>query len=118
MAMGMDVYIEKPMALTIAEGRQMVRAARKHKRVTQVGTQQRSMPINNWASDFIKNGKLGKIREVLAPNFIAPERWPGKPAQPLPAGGGDNWWDIWTNQAELRPYHAELHRGWARWLGL
>lgn len=115
MAMGMDVYIEKPMALTIAEGRQMVRAARKHKRVTQVGTQQRSMPINNWASDLIKNGKLGKIREVLAPNFIAPQRWPGKPGQPLPAGGSDNWWDIWTNQAQMRPYHVDIHRGWATW---
>ena len=56
MQMGMDAYIEKPMALTIAEGRTMVSAARRFNRVTQVGTQQRSMPINNWASDLVKNG--------------------------------------------------------------
>ena len=115
MAMGMDAYIEKPMCLTIEEGRHMVNAARKHQRVTQIGTQQRSMPIDNWASDLVKNGKLGKVIEVLAPNFIGPDRWPGKEAQPMPAGGDDKWWDIWTNQAEMRPYHRELHRAWARW---
>jgi len=52
---------------------------------------------------------------VLAPNFVGPDRWPGKPAEPMPAGGNDQWWDIWTNQAEFRPYHHELHRGWDRW---
>jgi len=114
MQAGMDVYIEKPMCLTIAEGRYMVNAARKYKRVTQVGTQQRSMPINNWASDLVKNGAIGKVHTVLAPNFVGPDRWPGKPEQPMPHGGKD-WWDIWTNQAEFRPYHRDLHRGWARW---
>ncbi|HUT13788.1 MAG TPA: Gfo/Idh/MocA family oxidoreductase [Thermoguttaceae bacterium] len=115
MQAGMDVYIEKPMALTIAEGRTMVQAARKYNRVTQVGTQQRSMPINNWASDLVKNGALGKVHTVLAPNFVGPDKWTDQPAQPLPAGGSDTWWDIWTNQAEFRPYHSQLHRGWARW---
>jgi predicted dehydrogenase len=115
MQAGMDVYIEKPMCLTIAEGRYLVNAARKHDCVTQVGTQQRSMPMNNWASDLVKNGAIGKIKTVLAPNFVGPDRWPGKPEQPLPQGGKTGWWEIWTNQAEFRPYHRELHRGWARW---
>ena len=115
MQAGMDVYIEKPMCLTIAEGRYMVTAARKYDRVTQVGTQQRSMPINNWASDLVKNGALGKVHTVIAPDFVGPDRWDNKPPQPMPEGGDDRWWDIWTNQAEIRPYHAELHRGWARW---
>jgi hypothetical protein len=115
MAAGMDVYIEKPMCLTVAEGRHMVETARKYKRVTQVGTQQRSIPLNNWASDLVKNGAIGKVTEVLAPNFVGPVRWTPKPAQPMPAGGSDNWWDIWTNQAVFRPYHTELHRGWMRW---
>jgi len=115
MAMGMDVYIEKPMCLTIEEGREMVDAARKYKSVTQVGTQQRSIPLNNWASDLVKNGALGKVTEVLAPNFISPERWTPKPGEPMPEGGSAEWWDIWTNQSELRPYHKDLHTGWARW---
>jgi len=111
----MDVYIEKPMCLTIAEGRMMVETARKRKRVTQVGTQQRSMPLNNWASDLVKNGVIGKVKTVLAPNFIAPVRWEPKPGEEMPAGGSENWWDIWTNQAELRPYRKELQQGWSRW---
>ncbi len=115
MQMGMDVYIEKPMCLTIREGRYMVQAARRYNRVTQVGTQQRSMPINNWASDLVKHGAIGKVKVVLAPNFVGPERWTPRPAQPLPPGGSKNWWDIWTNQAEFRPYHRLLHRGWTRW---
>ena len=115
MAMGMDAYIEKPMCLTVNEGRHMVETARKYKRVTQVGTQQRSIPLNNWASDLVKNGAIGKVTEVLAPNFVGPVRWTPQPAEPMPEGGGDNWWDIWTNQAELRPYNIELHRGWKKW---
>ena len=115
MQAGVDTYIEKPMCLTIAEGRAMVNAARKYNRVTQVGTQQRSMPLNNWASDLVKNGAIGKILTVLAPNFVGPDRWTDQPAQPMPPGGSDNWWDIWTNQAEFRPYHPSLHQGWARW---
>jgi hypothetical protein len=115
MQAGMDTYIEKPMSLTIAEGRQMVNAARKYNSVTQIGTQQRSMPMNNWASDLVKNGAIGKIHTVLAPNFVGPNLWPGKPAQPLPAGGDERWWDIWTNQAEMRPYHRDLHLGWMEW---
>jgi len=114
MQAGMDVYIEKPMCLTIAEGRAMVKAARKLNRVTQVGTQQRSMPINNWASDLVKNGAIGKIKTVLAPNFVSPFRWT-KTSSADVKGPVDKWWDIWTNQAELRPYSPEIHHGWARW---
>ena len=115
MQAGLDVYIEKPMCLTIAEGRAMVQAARKYNRVTQVGTQQRSMPINNWASDVVKNGALGKILTVIAPDFVGPEKWTDKAAEKMPDGGSDNWWDVWTNQAVLRPYHTLLHHGWDRW---
>lgn len=115
MAAGMDVYIEKPMCLTIAEGRHMVNIARKYKRVTQVGTQQRSIPLNNWASDLVKNGTLGKVKTVLAPNFVGPVKWPGAEPQDPPDGGSDNWWDLWTNQAEMRPYHPQLHHGWSSW---
>ena len=72
MQAGVDTYIEKPMCLTIAEGRAMVNAARKHKTVTQVGTQQRSMPLNNWASDLVKNGAIGKVHDGDCPEFRRP----------------------------------------------
>ena len=115
MQAGMDAYIEKPMCLTIAEGRTMVNAARKYNRVTQVGTQQRSMPINNWASDLVKTGALGKVLTVIAPNFVGPDKWTDQPAQPMPKGGSANWWDIWTNQAVVRPYRTNIQHGWDRW---
>lgn len=115
MQAGMDVYIEKPMCLTIAEGREMVNAARRYGRVTQVGTQQRTIPINNWASDLVKSGALGKVHAVIAPNFTGPIRWEDKPGQPLPEGASPTFWDEWTNQTVLRPYHPELHYGWAQW---
>ncbi len=114
MQMGVDTYIEKPMCLTIAEGRQMVNAARKYNTVTQVGTQQRSMPINNWASDLVKNGAIGKIRAVMAPNFVGPFRWTNTSTADV-KGPVDPWWDRWTNQAELRPHDSQLQFGWARW---
>jgi hypothetical protein len=115
MAMGMDAYIEKPMSLTIAEGREMVDMARKYDRITQVGTQQRSMPLNNWASDLVKNGHIGKVLAVRAPNFVGPLPWSPQPGEKMPEGGSDEWWDIWMNQTEVRPYHSQLHRGWAKW---
>jgi predicted dehydrogenase len=114
MQAGMDAYIEKPMCLTIAEGRQMVKAARKFNRVTQVGTQQRSMPLNNWASDLVKNGALGKIQTVIAPNFVGPERWTKTSSADVKEPVAP-WWDVWTNQAQLRPHDPMLQFGWDRW---
>ncbi len=115
MQMGCDVYIEKPMSLTIAEGRYMVRAARKYNRITQVGTQQRSIELNNRASNLVKNGALGAVHTVLAPNFVGPVAWTDQPAQPMPKGAPEGWWNTWTNQAVMRPYHRTIHYGWAKW---
>jgi predicted dehydrogenase len=115
MACGLDAYIEKPMSLTIAEGRYMVETARKHNRVTQIGTQQRSIPLNNWASDLVMNGAIGKVTTVLAPNFMGPKKWEGKPEEPQPEGANPGWWDVWLNQSEMRPYCKDLHRGWGWW---
>ena len=103
MQAGMDAYIEKPMCLTIAEGRAMVNAARKYNRVTQVGTQQRSMPINNWASDLVKNGALGKISPCSPRTSSARFRWTKTSTKDV-TSRSSRWWDLWTNQAELRPY--------------
>lgn len=115
MACGLDVYIEKPMALTIAEGRYMVMMARRHKRVTQIGTQQRSIPLNNWASDLVKNGAIGAVHTVLAPDFMGPLRWQDRPEEPQPEGANPGWWDVWTNQSEMRPYSKDLHHRWNWW---
>ena len=112
MQAGLDLYAEKPVSLTIAEGRAMIKAARKYKRIFQVGTQQRSMPIDVFASKLVRDGKYGKISEVIAFKYWDPKRWEPKPAQPMPAGLD---WDKWCNQTELRPYHEQLHRHWGIW---
>jgi predicted dehydrogenase len=109
---GLDVYAEKPLSLTVEEGRILARAVRRYKRVLQTGTQQRSMPIDIYASRLVSSGKIGKIEKVIVCNFLAPERWKPLPEQPVPEGLD---WDQWCNQTELRPYHQQLHRGWARW---
>jgi predicted dehydrogenase len=109
---GFDVYGEKPLTLTVEEGRVLTKAVRHYKRVLQTGTQQRSMPINIFASKLVSGGKIGKIQKVIVCNFTGPERWTPKPEQPMPEGLD---WDQWCNQTELRPYHTDLHRGWARW---
>ena len=63
---GKDVYVEKPLALTIGEGRVMVNAARRYNRVVQMGTQQRSSTHFRDAVEYVKSGALGKIRVVKA----------------------------------------------------
>jgi len=115
MQRGCHVYIEKPMALTIAEGRYLVDAARKYKRVTQVGTQQRSLPLCKWACKQIQDGVIGKVKIVEAPNFVGPNIWEDKPGEPYVEGMNDESWDRWTDQAVFRPYHRDLHFRWDNW---
>ncbi|MFO0928337.1 MAG: Gfo/Idh/MocA family oxidoreductase [Gemmataceae bacterium] len=109
---GCDVYGEKPLTLTVAEGRPLVNWVRKTNRIFQTGTQQRSMPINIHASRLVRDGAIGKVHTVLACNFLAPEVWAARPAQPVPK---DLDWNAWCNQTPLRPYHAELQYGWSKY---
>ena len=95
---GKDVYAEKPLSLSVREGRALVQAVRRHDRVLQVGTQQRSMAINRLACALLREGKLGRIEEVRAINYSGPREAPagGLPAEPVPAGLD---WDAWLSQA-------------------
>ncbi len=113
MQAGVDVYAEKPIHLTVEEGRAMVRAARKYKRVVQAGSQQRSMPINRYASELVRSGRIGRIREVVVCNFLPGVRWTPRPAGRVPQ---DLDWDAWCNQTELRPYHPALQHGWSNYV--
>lgn len=116
MQAGLDVYAEKPLTLTIEEGQYLIRAEAKYGRVFQTGTQQRSIPINNFGSDLVKNGAIGKIHTVLCPNFIGPEVMTKElTSEPTPP---EMNWDMWCHQTELVPYSPQLHPGlglWGRW---
>jgi hypothetical protein len=109
---GCDVYGEKPITLTIAEGRTLVNAVRKYNRIFQTGTQQRSMPANMYASKLVREGAIGKIHTVIACNFEAPKIWTPEKPEPDPMPEGLDW-DQWCNQTELRPYYEQLQFGWA-----
>ena len=101
---GKDVYAEKPMTVTISEGRRMVEAVRKYQRVFQTGSQQRSMLANRVGCELVRTGKIGKILKVIAHNYPSP--WEGNlPAQPVPEGLD---WDMWCGPTEPVPYNLDL----------
>jgi predicted dehydrogenase len=110
---GKDVYAEKPLTLYIQEGRALVNAVRRHGRVLQVGSQQRSMAINRIACQLVRSGGLGKLLEVRAVNYPGPSDSPGTPfpAEAIPAGLD---WDKWLGQAADRPFNPAW-MGWMRW---
>ncbi len=110
---GKDVYVEKPLALTIHEGRVMVDAARKYNRVVQMGTQQRSAPHFSDAVEYVKSGKLGKIRLVRAWAYLD---WKGEmPVQPdgPPPEGVD--YDLWLGPAVEKPFNPNRFHFSFRW---
>jgi hypothetical protein len=113
MQAGLDVYAEKPLTLTIEEGQRLVQAERKYKTVFQTGTQQRSVAINNFGSDLVRNGAIGKVLTVRCPNFVGPRPRPQFPFEPTPP---EMNWDFWCNQTELIPYSSQLHPGLGKWI--
>jgi len=107
-AAGKDVYVEKPLTLFVREGRWMTTVARRHNRIVQAGTQQRSGRHYQAAREILKRGDLGKIVSVrmgtsrnVMPGF-------GKPAGVRP---GDLDYDMWLGPAPARPYapHRALY---------
>jgi len=109
---GLDVYAEKPLTLTIAEGRVLVKAARKHGTVFQVGSQQRTMEMNRFACELVRTGGIGKLKVVQAVNYPGPRIYQGLPEQPVPEGDD---WDQWCSQTPLRPFNPALQFGWMQW---
>jgi len=102
---GKDVYAEKPMTLTVAEGRKVVEAVRKYQRVFQTGSQQRSMIKDIEGCAMIREGRLGKIKRIVANNYPSP--WPCHlPAEAVPDSID---WDMWCGPVALTPYNKDLY---------
>lgn len=108
----LDVYAEKPLTLTVAEGRVLVNVARKHKRVFQVGSQQRTMEMNRFACELVRSGGIGRIKKVQGLCYTGPRDYQGLPEQPIPEGDD---WDVWQAQTEARPFNHGLQFGWMGW---
>lgn len=110
---GKHVYVEKPLATSIGEGRAMIKAARKYDRVVQIGTQQRSWPHYQQAAEVIRSGRLGDISEVKVwdydyfyPGFGSP------PDADPPKEFGEKYWDFWLGPSPKRPYNRNRFLRW------
>ena len=101
---GKDIYCEKPLSLTIGEGRAMVDAVRKYKRVLQTGSMQRSYYNFRQAADLIRNGYIGDIKEVNV-SVGAPVKECDLPEMPIP---NHLDWDFWIGPSLYRGYHTVL----------
>jgi predicted dehydrogenase len=119
MRAGKSVYCEKPLTLTIDEGKLLCKVAKETGAVFQVGTQQRSDARFRLAVDLVRNGRIGKLERI---DIAVPEQH-GKrggpfPAKPVPEGLN---WDFWLGQAPWAEYCPErchhLYRGWFEYSG-
>ncbi len=106
---GKDVYCEKPQSHSCWEGQQAIKAARKYKRIVQIGTQNRSAPYNMAAKKFIDDGKLGKIHMCRIYNQ---KSWPNRPMAPDAETPRGLDWDMWNGPAPEHAYNATLHGYW------
>jgi predicted dehydrogenase len=102
---GKDIYCEKPLSLTVAEGRAMSDAVKKHGRVLQTGSQQRSSANFRQASELVRSGRLGRLHTVRIglpggqPDFGRSAH--RKEPEPVPAGFN---YDLWLGPAPEAPY--------------
>jgi len=101
---GKDIYCEKPLSLTIKEGRAMVTAARQHKRVFQTGNMQRSWKEFRQAVELVRNGYIGEIKNIKV-NVGPPPVPYTLPEQPIPNGLD---WKLWLGPNEYKPFNEEL----------
>ena len=108
---GKDVYVEKPMANSIAEANMMVKAAKHYNKVVQVGQWQRSGPHWEETKNFVRSGKLGKIDNVEVWRYAGNEV-PVVPDSPVPAGVDYN---MWLGPARKRAFNKNRFHYNFRW---
>ena len=111
MEAGADVWCQKPISVDVAEGKAMLSAARRLKRVVQIGTQRRSTPhLVDAKEKIVDSGKLGKVGLVEVYCYYHMRNESNPPDTPPPANLD---YEMWTGPAPMRPYCRITHpRGW------
>ena len=105
---GMDVYCEKPLSLTIRQARELADTVKRYGRIFQTGTQQRSWREFRFACELIRNGYIGEIKSITV-NVGGPPLWScDAPGEPEP-----EWldWNMWLGPAPWRPYTSKIAPG-------
>jgi predicted dehydrogenase len=110
---GLDVYVEKPLATSIDEGRAMLEASRRHQRVVQMGTQWRSGSHYKEAVEFVQSGKLGKVSIVRGWAYLDWLGGVGNPPDAAPPATVD--YDMWLGPAPKRPFNPNRFHFNFRW---
>jgi predicted dehydrogenase len=114
---GKDIFCEKPLSLTVREGRAMVEATRKHGRVFQTGSMQRSGVEFRQAVQLVRSGAIGEIKKIVVSVGGPPKDWDLQ-AEPLPQGLN---WELWMGPNSVdRPYNNALapaieEKFWGKW---
>jgi predicted dehydrogenase len=111
---GKDVYVEKPTSLRVAEGRAMIEAVKRYKRVCQAGLHRRSSAMCREMAEFVRGGGLGKITGARC--FHIQNEWPkgiGNPPDSEPPAGLD--WEAWMGPAPKVPYNRNRGLYQFRW---
>lgn len=109
---GADVYLQKPISVDVLEGEAILAAARKHKRVVQIGTQRKSTPhLIDVKKQVVDAGLLGKIGHVEMCCYFHMRANGNPPVEPVPDFLD---YEMWTGPAPLRPYDGLPHRRWWR----
>lgn len=106
---GKDVYCEKPIAITVREGRIVKEACRRYSRIYQAGMQQRSEYGGKFriACELVRNGRIGQLKEVYAyrqPGAFFPAAWTSNDSVPVPDGFD---WDMWLGPLPWRPFGGQ-----------
>lgn len=109
---GKDVYVEKPLATSIGEGRAIVEAAKKYKRIVQLGTQQHSSDHYRRAAEIVQSGALGRIGEVKVWDYVNQNPGIGAPPDCDPPEELD--WEFWVGPSPEAAYNPNryAHHYW------
>jgi len=115
MEAGKDVYVEKPISVCVAQGRAVCDAARRYRRVLQVGSHERSRANARFACELVRNGRIGELRRVQINMPLDQGRGgiPPQPVMPVPEGLD---WNLWLGPAPWVPYTEKRCHFWFRYI--
>jgi len=109
---GKDIYSEKPLTLTVDEGKRLAKAVKQHKTIFQTGSQQRSDARFRLACELTRNGRIGKLQYIVVGLPTGPREGPFE-SKPVPP---ELDWDYWLGQAPKVPYVPQrCHSNFRYW---